>query len=237
MGDRKQLKIVAISDTHSLHRKFDLPEGDVLIHAGDFTARGTRAEFQDFNDWLGDQPHKYKIVVAGNHDLLAERDKDSIPEILSNCTYLVDSAVEIEGYKFYGAPWSWSDRGSQWAFKLYGNSAADVWAKIPDDTDVLITHGPPHGYMDEAPVHYLQFDGPWVNTGDPYLAKRLRDMWQSGKFPQLHIFGHIHEGYGLEMLPKAAEDPSERRRMVLANVASLTPRYEPLHAPVELILG
>ena len=99
------MRLVLISDTHGQHRKFDIPEGDVLIHAGDFMWSGRNyEEIIDFDVWLGSLPHKHKIVIAGNHDILFEQ-QYSARNHLTNATYLQDSGIEIDGLKFWGAPW------------------------------------------------------------------------------------------------------------------------------------
>lgn len=176
------MRIVAVSDTHSRHRKLVLPEADIFIHAGDFTNRGRPEEIEDFNDWLGTLPYRYKLVVPGNHDLsipkMTRRERESM---LSNATLLIDDWVTLEGVKFYGTPW----------VSLYGNWAymlreADLKAKydlIPEDTDVLISHGPPQTVLD------LTFRG--VCAGSEMLRQRVEAI-----APKVHVFGHIHEGYG-----------------------------------------
>ena len=63
------MKIVCISDTHCQHRQIVIPNGDLLIHAGDFLSTGWEADaLIDFDDWLGELPHPHKVVIAGNHD-------------------------------------------------------------------------------------------------------------------------------------------------------------------------
>jgi hypothetical protein len=98
-------RIVCISDTHGLHRKVTVPESDLLIHAGDFMRTGiSLEEIADFNDWLGEQPHRYKIVVAGNHDLLFEMTPDNAMEHLTNAVYLENEGIVLGGVTFWGSP-------------------------------------------------------------------------------------------------------------------------------------
>lgn len=172
------MKIVCISDTHQKHRDLEVPDGDILVHAGDFCfafqANGHQLVQQvvEFNDWLGTLPHKHKVVSAGNHDfpMLSGLGK----QMLSNATYLEDEAVTIEGIQFYGAPWQPEFGG--WAFNLKrGKQLADKWALIPDDTDVLLTHGPAFG----------------VNDGMGIGCKDLRRRIDTVR-PKLHVFGHSH---------------------------------------------
>lgn len=173
------MKIVCISDTHSFHRKLEVPDGDVLVFAGDMTFAGEAEVVEDFNTWLGELPHKHKVVIAGNHDFFMERRK----LLLTNCTYLEDSGCEVDGLKFWGSPFS--PLFGRWAFMLpRGKSILDKWLTIPHDTDVLITHGPPKGLCDKAHP-----DGESLGCDD--LATVV-----DAQPPKLHVFGHIHGGYG-----------------------------------------
>jgi len=84
-----RIRIVCISDTHGQHAKLSVPDGELLVHAGDFMAFGDRPrEIVDFNHWLCKQPHQYKVVIAGNHDLMFERHPGAARELLSNGIYL-----------------------------------------------------------------------------------------------------------------------------------------------------
>lgn len=176
------MRIVCISDTHGLHHHVDVPAGDLLVHAGDFTTHGTWQDLDDFNAWLGALPHRHKIVVAGNHDFCCERDPAEARARLSACTYLFDSACEIDGLNVYGSPWQpWFH---DWAFNLPRGSRLEVkWRLIPESTDILITHGPPACILDV------------VAAGTNAGCEALRDRVE-GLQPRCHIFGHIHEGYG-----------------------------------------
>jgi Icc-related predicted phosphoesterase len=184
------MRIVCISDTHNCNDQIDVPEGDILIHSGDATINGTPDEIRNFNAWFSGLPHKHKIFVAGNHDWLFERDNVRARRLLSsNIIYLQDSPVEIEGMKFYGSPWQ--PRFYDWAFNLMrGPEIAEKWALIPDDTEILITHGPPNGILDEVPrVWGIE------KTGCEELRKRIDELSKLGLL-RLHVFGHIHCGYG-----------------------------------------
>lgn len=182
------MRIVCISDMHTYHHEVSVPDGDILICAGDFTRNGRPAQIEDFARWFGEQPHEHKLLIAGNHDLMFE----DAPEIAmmalrsgsENIIYLQDSEVVIDGVKFYGAPWQ--PEFNAWAFNLdpNGQKVLDVWAQIPDDTEVLVTHGPPRGILDEC------FGGELV--GCEVLLKRI---WKLEHL-KLHVFGHIHESYG-----------------------------------------
>ena len=111
------MKLACISDTHSLHRRIpDIPDGDVLIHAGDCLGQGTLENIEVLNDWLGTLPHRYKIVIAGNHDWAFQETPELARQALTNAIYLEDSGVEIEGIRFWGSPWT--PTFMDWAFML-----------------------------------------------------------------------------------------------------------------------
>lgn len=177
------MKLIAISDTHGEHRSLEIPDGDVLIHAGDLTRHGSLEDVQEFNDFLGTLPHPHKIVIAGNHDFCFEKDRAACEEILTNCIYLQDQEVVVDGVKFYGSPWQpWF---YDWAFNLErGAEIRSKWELIPEDTDVLITHGPPYGI------------GDLTAQGDSAGCQGLLEVVKKIK-PAFHIFGHIHEAYGV----------------------------------------
>ena len=204
-------RIVCLSDTHNFHEQIRVPDGDILIHAGDATGRGTIAEIEEFNYWFAGQPHKHKILIAGNHDWLFETSNLTARRLLDNSIiYLEDSAVEIENLKFYGSPWQ--PRFYDWAFNLMrGAELAEKWKLIPNDTDVLITHGPPHGILDEVPRQYFV-----ENTGCEELRKRVEKVR-----PKLHVFGHIHCGYG----------QTEQFGVNFINASNCNEEYEPVNAP------
>lgn len=174
-------RIVFISDTHGSYN-FRIPEGDILIHSGDFGHRGNLSDLKRFHSWFSGQPHQYKIFVAGNHDWCFQNELDDCLKIMSGVTYLQDSSTEILGIKFYGSPWQpWF---FDWAFNIpRGPKLAKIWAKIPNDTDILVTHTPPHGILD------------LTSTGEACGCEDLLKRVETLK-PKLHLFGHIHEGYG-----------------------------------------
>jgi Icc-related predicted phosphoesterase len=187
-----------------------IPDGDILLHAGDMTQRGKLKEVKDFNNWLGTLPHKHKLVIAGNHDFAFERQPQSARDLLTNCTYLEDSGVEIAGIFFYGTPWQpWFH---DWAFNLQrGAELQAVWDRIPAQTDVLITHGPPAGIGDFTVTTN-------ENVGCANLVKKVAELQ-----PTLHVFGHIHEGYGKVV----------RHNTTFLNVSSCGyPKYQPLNPPM-----
>jgi predicted phosphohydrolase len=177
------LTLVAMADTHGYHESLRVPPGDILIHAGDLGRFGTLDELRDFDAFLGSLPHRHKIVVAGNHDWCFQRTPELARATLSQATLLCDEAAIVEGIRFYGSPWQ--PEFMDWAFNLpRGAQLAEKWALIPDDTDVLVTHGPPFGIGDRT------WSGSHVGCED--LLRRVRQVR-----PRLHVFGHIHEGGGV----------------------------------------
>lgn len=178
------MQIVAISDTHGKHRDLKIPDGDVLIHAGDVTRGGTKEQVVDFLEWFSEQTHTHKIFVAGNHDFFFEQaDSDMISSVIPDgIVYLNDSSIEINGVKFWGSPITpWFNN---WAFnRNRGSEIKKHWDLIPNDADVLITHGPPFGILDETVYG--------KRTGCEELFLRVYHVK-----PKFHIFGHIHEDYG-----------------------------------------
>jgi predicted phosphohydrolase len=130
------MRLVLISDTHQRHDQLTVPDGDVLVHAGDFSTRGGVEEVARFNAWLGTLKHKHKVVIAGNHDFLFEREPTLARSMLTNVTYLEDSGVTIEGLRFWGSPWQ--PRFFDWAFNLErGAPLTEKWNLIPTGVDVL----------------------------------------------------------------------------------------------------
>jgi Icc-related predicted phosphoesterase len=202
------LRIVIISDTHGFHDVVKIPDGDVLIHAGDGCSRGTLEEAEAWLDALRRLPHAHKLVIAGNHDRCFETDPQAARSLTHGLTYLQDSDVTIAGLRFWGAPWQpWF---LSWAFNLQrGSEIAEKWALIPDDIDVLITHGPPAGILDET------WDGRPVGCED--LLQTVERIT-----PRLHVFGHIHEGYGAQV----------RGSTLFVNASTCTLRYRPKQSAV-----
>ncbi|RVE58114.1 hypothetical protein OJAV_G00205960 [Oryzias javanicus] len=201
-------RFVCVSDTHSRTDAIQMPYGDVFIHAGDFTELGLPSEVKKFNDWLGTLPYDIKIVIAGNHELtfdqefmadlikqdfyyfpsaskLKPENYENVQSLLTNCIYLQDSEVTVRGFRIYGSPWQPWYYG--WGFNLpRGQALLDKWNQIPDNTDILVTHCPPLGFLDWVPKKMQR-------VGCMELLNTVQRRVQ----PKLHVFGHIHEGYGM----------------------------------------
>ena len=215
------MRIICISDTHGEHEKVDVPPGDVLVFAGDMSMMGRPNEIREFAEWMGGLPHTHKIAIAGNHDLGFQNPmtrRDYIGILLAfGITYLEDFSVTIAGTKFYGSPWT--PTFFNWAFmKDRGEEIKKVWDLIPDDIDVLITHGPPYNVLD------------LTRRGDRAGDEELRNWYLRNPQtnPRLHVFGHIHEGYGVKndtILPT-----------IFVNASIVDYAYDPVNKPVTIVL-
>ena len=174
------VRLVLISDTHLRHP--EVPPGDLLIHAGDLTPRGTLPEMKRAASWLRGLPHPHKVVIAGNHDFCLEEEPGLRELFEPDVRYLCDEGAELAGLRLWGSPWTpWFH---DWAFNLpRGEALREVWERIPEGLDVLITHGPPAGVLDRTR------DGLLVGCEDLLHAVRAKP-------PALHVFGHIHEAHG-----------------------------------------
>lgn len=145
------MRIVAISDTHSYHRKLAIPDADMLIHSGDWSFKGEVHIIEDMVKWAEKLPIKHKVFVAGNHEVGLQygKKRKAILDLFNNAGlhYLENNSIIIDGLKIYGSPAS--PFFYAWEFNYNrGRDIKQVWDKIPDDTNVLITHGPPYGTLD-----------------------------------------------------------------------------------------
>jgi len=174
------LNLTLLSDTHGIHHDLKLQQGELLVHAGDITEYGTEDEVIDFLKWFARQPFEHKIFIAGNHDtFLEECSTVKLKKIIpSGIVYLHNSAVEINGLNIYGSPVTPYFLGMAFN-KRRGNDIRNVWNKIPETTDILITHGPPIGILDNG-------------MGCEELIKKVEKVKL-----KLHVFGHIHEQHGI----------------------------------------
>ncbi|MDL2241836.1 metallophosphatase domain-containing protein [Bacteroidales bacterium OttesenSCG-928-L03] len=195
------MKILHLSDTHNMHYLLhNLPDADMIVHSGDVSFAGSEFEVLDFVEWFEKLPYKYKIFIAGNHDdcLFGE----TINGLLDNCFYLCNSEIVVEGIKFYGIPLFIDDI-------LSGECDKQI-SKIPADTDVLITHQPPYSVLDFSEnTHY----------GDPLLLQQVLAIQ-----PQYHLFGHIHQSYGMEKIDHTT----------FVNASLLDNDYDLLNKPILL---
>jgi Icc-related predicted phosphoesterase len=191
------MRITLISDTHNKHKQVtsSLPGGDLLIHAGDISSMGYKHEIQQFCKWFNSlENYGVKVFISGNHDFGFEKEPEMAKEVVGSykwINYLQDSflgyGVGNENYvKIYGSPWQ--PEFHNWAFNLPKNGLEleQKWNDIPEDTDILITHGPAFGYLDTS-------GPPWNEPllGCELLVKRIKEIK-----PKIHVCGHIHGGYG-----------------------------------------
>lgn len=174
------MRIVCLSDTHDAFRGLQVPDGDLLLHAGDLSRKGLAQEVLATAEWLRSLPHRHKLVIAGNHDFCLEQQDPR--GLLRGLTYLQDESCEVEGLQVFGSPWS--PAHGVWAFQAErGEPLEQKWQRIPEETQILITHGPPRGILDR---HV---------SGIPLGCQQLRERVESLK-PRLHLFGHVHESHG-----------------------------------------
>lgn len=200
------MRIVMFSDTHG-HFDIEIPDGDVLIFAGDLGRTGTILELAEFNKKLGDLPHKHKIVIAGNHDFMFDEHKDLSKNLLTNAVYLEHQSYQIDDIKIFASPYHPKIWGK---FELEREELYPLWDMIPNDTEILITHGPPYGIRDRSVRGHK-------SVGD----KALKDATNRVR-PEAHIFGHIHEGYG----------HSQFMNTHFFNVSICNEKDEPVNKPI-----
>jgi len=221
------LRITLISDTHTKHDELshdlkDLPGGDLLIHAGDLMNSGRNPmDIYKFCKWFNDlDQYQHKVFIAGNHDRIFQTDPEMVSEIYTsykNINYLQDDRLDLwdnddQQTVIYGAPWQ--PEFYNWAFNLprRGDELMAKWAAIPVDTDILITHGPPQDHLDVS--------GPPYN--EPHLGCELLRVKVDEQPPKIHVFGHIHGGYGYKF----------HNGTHFFNASILNERYEYVNRPV-----
>lgn len=220
------MRITLISDTHTKHDELsydpkDLPGGDLLIHAGDLMNSGRNPmDIYEFCKWFdGLEQYHHKVFIAGNHDRLFETDPEMASKIYTsykNITYLQDDWAQVGDDNFMAKIWGspWQPEFYSWAFNLprCGDRLKEKWALIPEDTDILITHGPPQDHLDVS--------GPPYN--EPHLGCELLREKVDEQPPKIHVFGHIHGGYGYKF----------HNGTHFFNASILNERYEYVNRPV-----
>ena len=222
--DPSMVRFVCLSDTHNMTDGLQVPSGDVLLHCGDFSKRGTPEQVRHFAAFLASLHFREKVVIAGNHDttfdtvhftklkedfaLDEDIESEATKALLEGCTYLEDSCTQAMGYKVWGSPWQ--PAYCEMAFNLpIGPEIAEKWSKIANDTDILMTHGPPALILDT--------NRSGESTGCPLLRARIREIR-----PLVHVFGHIHEAYGVK----------EQEGTLFLNAATCTRTYQPVNPPI-----
>jgi Icc-related predicted phosphoesterase len=214
--------LVFISDTHTKHYEIDSQLKEIhqnhpdaiLVHAGDISYRGRVWEVEEFIEWYASLPFKNKIMIAGNHDFLFEAEPDKYKEIIDrlgqDIIYLEDSGIELEGLKFWGSPVTpWFHN---WAFNRVAEKINAHWNLIPNDINVLITHGPPYLTLDATKSG--------LRVGCRSLSEKIKDLTDL----KIHVFGHIHEASGIV----------EKNGVTYINASILDLYYEVRNSPVIL---
>ena len=187
------MKVVAISDTHNKHNNLKLPEGDILLHAGDFSFTGDTESCSNFGRWFSNLPYKKKFLVYGNHDILGETNPAYAKHLiaLNDSVHIFDGSnlndvYEIDGIRICGSPIQPEFNG--WAFNRDSEFRKKYWENLPEKIDILLTHCPPLSILDSFPVrNTLKI----LSVGDEYLLDAVKKVK-----PKYHVFGHIHESYG-----------------------------------------
>lgn len=221
------MKIVTLSDTHCRLRKVIVPEGDLLLHAGDLTFKGNVEEISQELRELGRIAKNFKygcVFIAGNHDWLGERNPSLMKQMAidEGLIYLDHSSTNINGLEIFGS--AYTPFFCNWAFNVYrGKDIRQKWDQIPDSTNILITHGPPMGILD--PV-----EGFNPRTGEIEIehvgCMDLYNRTQELKDLKLHVFGHIHLGYGQINI----------KDVMYVNAAICTEQYKPVNPPITIEL-
>lgn len=223
----------------------ELHNADVIVFCGDMSGRGRIWEVENFLEWFNTiSPNKNakKIFIAGNHDFffdttwfsrhergairhkssinLADADVKAVLAKYPDLVYLEDSSFEYMGLKFWGSPITpWFH---DWAFNRWEDEIEQYWTKIPDDVDVLITHGPPFGIGDHLHPQFAKYNNK-NNVGCPILLKEVEERIK----PSVHAFGHIHEAYGIYPLYETDDTIT-----TYLNASCLNQDYSPVNGPI-----
>lgn len=206
--------ITFISDLHGYKPK--LTEGDLLIIAGDLTARDSRKEYEEFNTWLANLPFKCKIFIGGNHDTLLERSEVKIEGL--GIHYLNDSGIEYNGLKIWGSPWTTRFRGQNPLCMAFSVKTELELKKhfdlIPKGIDILISHSPPYGILDQC-------------INGRCGSEMLRQAILRTK-PKICCFGHIHENGG---------KTEQYDDICYINASVVNETYQNINLPVKMVLN
>lgn len=222
------MKLHFISDTHNNHRKVKVPECDILFHCGDWSAGiGNEKDTLNFIEWLDKQPARYKIVIPGNHEVNFSRNAEEqqfLFDSVQSLYLLNDSSITVEGLNIYGLPWT-PTFGHGWAYNAANDRVeaahlmipyiGDIYDKIPEDTDILLTHGPAYGILDLTP--HSSYDR---RAGCATLTNHL----SNNKRLKIHAFGHLHHCGGHSL--KVKEDFMGDTNYIAVNAAVLDDFYK-----------
>jgi len=206
------MRICCISDTHEMEARIDIPQCDLLLHAGDISMMGHPAPILAFDRWchsLITQGIVRKVVlIAGNHDFLFQDNPEKARSLIHSAAYLEDSGLEFEGLRIWGTPWQpWF---YDWAFNIRTEEKLkEKFDLIPENTDIVVAHSPPRGILDAT------------RRGEAVGSTSLLERINAIK-PKLVVFGHIHESYG----------QFQRDGIIYVNASTCNFQYQPVHPPV-----
>jgi len=215
-------RCVCFADTHEMHNRIEMPEGDFLFFAGDMSYVGSEAAIRDFGKYIRNLPHRHKVITGGNHDKSLEHQPISAKSWLgfgtqmqlNSCYYLEHETIEIEGLKIFSSPFSPEFFPQHWSFQLRrGNHAKKMWSKVKLGTHIVISHGPAFGILDYAL-------GSRDHVGCEDLYNRLLEVQ-----PVLHVTGHLHES-------RAVTQRSEFPNTLFVNASICTVDYKPTNKPI-----
>lgn len=216
--------IDCISDLHGYYPT--LEGGDLLIVAGDLTARDEKEQYEEFFNWMKNQEYRKKVFICGNHDNQAMSQFDWY-----DAEYLCDSGTEVvtngNRLKIWGSPWSSTFKGMNPHCKAFTcdteEELAVKFSLIPEDVDILITHSPSHGILDSVLDQSVGFENEYTR----YCGSiSLREKFFQIK-PKLHVFGHIHEWGGKSI---------DLTTSICINASIVNEKYEHVNKPVRVIL-
>lgn len=226
------MNVDCISDLHGYYP--NLEGGDLLIVAGDLTARDGGSEYATFVMWIAEQNYRCKIVIAGNHDNMIQKGEYHLHGSSQNghpqdeLYYLQDSGTEFEGLKIWGSPWTKTFKGMNPHCKAFTvdteDELAEKWALIPHDIDILITHSPPIAVLDRT------IDNRYV--GSVSLSSQIGFLQNL----KLHVFGHIHEAYGKIDPPAYLPNYFDVSKHYCVNASLVDKRYQHVNKPIRVIL-
>lgn len=185
------MKIWFISDTHNRHRELTVPDADLVIHCGDESTHGNawmnEPEARQFLDWYSELDIETKVFVPGNHSTAVEQRLirlEEYPEI----RFLINEPMQWNGLKLFGSPYT--PLYQDWAYMKKRSRLDEVWQSVPEDVDILITHGPPKGILDLT--HDVDSKA-LIQVGCAALRRHVEERIR----PQIHAFGHIHDEKGI----------------------------------------
>lgn len=208
------IKILATSDLHGELPTISAP-ADLLALIGDIFIDASEPEQmlwlrRELIPWLSTIPVNEVLLVGGNHDFVLEtkvcREFLAREDLPVQVTYLEDKTIERNGLTIHGSPWT--HRPTAWAFNREEDLLYDTWKNLAE-IDILMTHSPPYGILDEA------FNGKWMESMG---SKSLLKIVESNP-PKLHLFGHIHPAAGVKTTQETT----------FVNVSRMAEAYNPIN--------